>query len=116
MRDGVTFVEAKRLWEHVFSQPHFAVGVEQTLIIVVSDTASILHLTQHVAHSVPAHSLWCTCTDADPQVQFQLDYSKKGIDVGRIPVMYSYTVEPSTVHEVHTLCRWTDTGRGDTVV
>lgn len=32
-------------------------GVQEPLVIVISDSASILHLTQHVPHCIPRHTL-----------------------------------------------------------
>lgn len=55
--DVVAFVEHKVGLEHVFSKPNTAESVQQALVIVVSDTASILDLTKHVPNTDPVDSL-----------------------------------------------------------
>lgn len=42
----------------MFSKPDFGVGIEQTFIIVIRHSATILDFTNHVPHSIPRHALY----------------------------------------------------------
>ena len=52
-----TGVEGELLGKHVFSEPHLGVRVQQNLVVVISDTTSVLNLPDHVPYCVPRHSL-----------------------------------------------------------
>lgn len=46
------------IWpKHVFTEPNLSKCVQQPLIKVISDSASILDLSNHVADSGPGHTL-----------------------------------------------------------
>ena len=51
--DAVVLIEVKGGSKHVLTKPHLGKGVEQTLVIVISDTAPVLNLSDHVSHCVP---------------------------------------------------------------
>lgn len=55
--NDITFVEDELRGEHVFTEPHSTESVQQTLVKVISHTASILDLTKHVAHTDPVYPL-----------------------------------------------------------
>lgn len=52
-----TCVEGEVVAEHVLREPDSGVGDEQPLVIVICHTATVLHLTDHVAHCHPVHTL-----------------------------------------------------------
>ena len=52
-QNPLTCVELEALNKNSLSEPHLGVGVEQALVVVVSDTTSVLHLANHVADCVP---------------------------------------------------------------
>lgn len=52
-RDAVALVEVERRSKRVFAEPHLGKGVEETLVVVVSHTATILNLSDHVSHCGP---------------------------------------------------------------
>ena len=39
------------------AERYLSKSVEEPLIIIICDTASILHLSKHVTHRVPGHAL-----------------------------------------------------------
>ena len=53
MRNDIPFEEAEVFVEHGISEPDFCTSVKEDLIKVVSDTTSILHLADHIAHCPP---------------------------------------------------------------
>ena len=57
MGTNLPFIEAEVLQEHGLSKPHLAECVEETLVIVICDTSSVLNLTEHVTHARPIYSL-----------------------------------------------------------
>ena len=52
-RDAVTLVEVEGRSKHFLTEPHLRKGIEEVLVIVVSHTASVLNLSDHVSHCVP---------------------------------------------------------------
>lgn len=57
LRNTVSSGKAEIRSKHVFTEPHLSKCVQQSLIIVVSDSASILNLSYHVADSTPGDTL-----------------------------------------------------------
>ena len=51
------FVEAEVVLKHVVSEPTPGETVEQDLVKVVSDSASVLYLSDHVSHCRPRNAL-----------------------------------------------------------
>lgn len=47
------WVEAVSWLEHIFSDPQVTVGDEHLSVEIVSNSTTILYLTNHVAHSLP---------------------------------------------------------------
>lgn len=52
-RDAVASVEVEGRAKHVLTEPHLGKGVEEALVIVISHTATILNLSDHVPHCGP---------------------------------------------------------------
>jgi len=50
-------MELEVFGEDVLTEPDFRVCIEQSLVIVVSDATSILHLANHVSHGRPRYAL-----------------------------------------------------------
>ena len=50
-------MELEVVGEDVLAEPDFGVGVEQTFVVVVGDSAAVLHFTDHVPHGRPRHAL-----------------------------------------------------------
>ena len=46
----------------LMAESYLCKSVEEPLIIIICDTASILHLSKHVTHRVPGHALQLTRT------------------------------------------------------
>ena len=55
--DGVACVELEGIAEHELSVVHLGVSVEKTLVEVIGDPPSVLHLAHHVMHCEPRHAL-----------------------------------------------------------
>lgn len=53
LRDAVALVEVEGGAEHVFTEPHLGEGVEEPLVVVIGDAATVLNLSDHVPHRVP---------------------------------------------------------------
>ena len=54
---SLTGVEGEVVSEHVLAEPNSCVGVEQTFVIVVSHSTTVLHLADHIAYGHPVHAL-----------------------------------------------------------
>ena len=50
-------VEAEVALEDGITEPDFTEGVEESLIVIVSNSSSVLNLTKHVANTRPHHAL-----------------------------------------------------------
>lgn len=55
--DAVVLIEDKFRVKHFLVEPHLGKGVKQTLVVVVSDTAAILNLPDHVLDCDPRNKL-----------------------------------------------------------
>lgn len=53
----VSLVKAEIWSKHIFAEPNLSKCVQQSLIIVISDSASILNLAYHVADGGPGDAL-----------------------------------------------------------
>lgn len=53
----VSLVKTEIWSKHIFTEPNLSKCVQQSLIIVVSDSASILNLSYHVADGGPGDTL-----------------------------------------------------------
>ena len=56
---AVNLEEVEVTEEHVFPEPDSAEGVQQPLVKVVGDPASVLYLPEHVTYARPVNTLWC---------------------------------------------------------
>lgn len=56
-RKVLTIVKLKVVSKYVFSKPDFGIGIEQTFVIVIRHSSTILDFTNHVPHSTPRHTL-----------------------------------------------------------
>jgi len=48
-----TLVKLKVLREDILTEPDFGVSIQQSLVIIVGDSAAILNFTDHVAYGRP---------------------------------------------------------------
>ena len=55
--NGVALVKFKNVTKHILVEPNTAEGVQQSFVKVICDTTPVLHLTKHVPHSCPRHTL-----------------------------------------------------------
>lgn len=55
--NDVPLVEDKLLLEHGLSKPDFAERVQQSLVIVISDSTTILDLAKHISNTSPVDAL-----------------------------------------------------------
>lgn len=55
--NAVSLVKGEIWSKHVFTEPNLCKRVQQPLIVVVSDSASILDLSNHVTDCGPGHTL-----------------------------------------------------------
>lgn len=55
--NAIAFVEVEISAEHVLIEPHLRKCVQEAFVIVISHPPAILDLADHVAHSVPGHTL-----------------------------------------------------------
>ena len=53
----VALVKAEIRSKHIFTEPNFSKCVQQSLVIVIGDPASILNLSYHVADGGPGDTL-----------------------------------------------------------
>ena len=53
----VALVKAEIWSKHIFTEPNLSKRVQQSLVIVIGDSASILNLSYHVADSGPRDTL-----------------------------------------------------------
>lgn len=67
----VSLVKGKIWSKHVFTEPNLCKCVQQPLIIVISDSASILNFSYHVADSGPGYTLGTQNTYASSCVRHQ---------------------------------------------
>ena len=61
-RSPVKSLTGKTTVERKMAESYLCKSVEEPLIIIICDTASILHLSKHVTHRVPGHALQLTHT------------------------------------------------------
>ena len=52
-----TRIELEGIGEYVFPEPDFCIGVEQTFVVIICYTATVLHLSNHVTNRVPRNTL-----------------------------------------------------------
>lgn len=58
----VKSLTSKKTVEREMAESYLCKSVEEPLIIIICDTASILYLSKHVTHRVPGHALQLTRT------------------------------------------------------
>ena len=58
----VKSLTSKKTVDRKMAERYLSKSVEEPLIIIICDTASILHLSKHVTHRVPGHALQLTHT------------------------------------------------------
>ncbi len=61
--------------------PYLSECIEQTFIVVVCDPATVLYLPQHVAHSVPGHTLGTDSTQTVQHTQSTLHSDQQTIHI-----------------------------------
>ena len=79
----LTFVKLKTISKHSLPKPNFSESIQKDLVIIISDTTSILYLSNHVTDCRPGHALDKTSslkTDSYTTTKYTVNYYRPSLD------------------------------------